>query len=492
MTEDPKPSPVSPSFSTARRWKIVLDTILRTLLVLAVVVMANYIGYVFSRNIYLSPQTRVQLSSRTISLLQNLTNRVDVTVYYDRNDTMFPNIMALLDEYHRYDPRLNVNVVDYHRNPGEAAEVKDKYHLVTSQKNLVIFDCSGNVKVAPGDSLVNYEPTGTIGTGKERKIEFAAAAFNGEKMFTSMLLAVSRSKPFIAYFLQGDGEPSPGDTGSSGYSTFAALMGENFVATVPLNLRGDSAVPSDCDALIIAGPKNFSDAELIKIGRYLQQGGRLLVMFNYNSYQQPTGLEDVLAHWGVNVAADIVRDPANADSGDGSIIEVQNFGSHPVVSALTGQSVVMLLPRPVIQLNTTDTSSDSLTVTELAWSGDQSVLYEHRGTPRAFPLMAAVEQSAAKGIANPSGGMRIVVTGDSLFLDNQIIREGANSDFASAAMNWLLDRSILLNGIGPAPVAELRLSMTQTQMRNVRWILIGALPFTVLVFGWLVWLRRRK
>jgi hypothetical protein len=130
MSEDPKPSPTSPSFSSARRWKIALDTLLRTILVLAVVVMANYIGSFFSRQFYLSSQTRIHLSSRTVSILQTLTNHVDVTVYYDHRDGMYPTIKKLLDEYSRLDPRISVTVVDYLRDPGTAAQIKEKYHLM--------------------------------------------------------------------------------------------------------------------------------------------------------------------------------------------------------------------------------------------------------------------------------------------------------------------------------------------------------------------------
>ena len=49
--------------------------VVRTLLVLAVVVMVNYLGAKFFHRFYLSSQTRVALSSRTLSVLHSLTNR---------------------------------------------------------------------------------------------------------------------------------------------------------------------------------------------------------------------------------------------------------------------------------------------------------------------------------------------------------------------------------------------------------------------------------
>jgi hypothetical protein len=106
--------------------------------------------------------------------------------------------------------------------------------------------------------------------------------------------------------------------------------------------------------------------------------------------------------------------------------------------------------------------------------------------------MAAVEQKPATGMANTRGTTRIIVAGDSFFLGNQMVEAGANRDFLGYAANWLLDRTVLLDGIGPRPVTEFRLLMTREQQNKVRWLLLAALPGGVLVFGWLVWLVRRK
>jgi len=47
-------------------------------------------------------------------------------------------------------------------------------------------------------------------------------------------------------------------------------------------------------------------------------------------------------------------------------------------------------------------------------------------------------------------------------------------------------------GIGPRPVTDLRLQLTLKQQEELNWLLMGALPGAVLVFGWIVWLARRK
>jgi hypothetical protein len=89
----------------------------------------------------------------------------------------------------------------------------------------------------------------------------------------------------------------------------------------------------------------------------------------------------------------------------------------------------------------------------------------------------------------------MVIAGDSVFLGNYYIEggtRGVNRDFVSYAVNWLLDRPQLLDGIGPRPVTEFRLLLSRHQQQQLRWLLLGALPGCVLFFGWLVWLVRRK
>ena len=104
-----------------------------------------------------------------------------------------------------------------------------------------------------------------------------------------------------------------------------------------------------------------------------------------------------------------------------------------------------------------------------------------------------MSKSRLPGVANTRGTTRMTRRGRFTFPSaTNPSRAGANRDFVGYAANWLLDRTTLLKGIGPRPVTEFRLMMTRTQQREVRWLLLGALPGAVLLFGWLVWLARRK
>ena len=487
----PTDSPSQPSFSPGRRWKIGLDMAVRTALVLAVVVMVNYLGAFFFGRFYLSSQTRVQLSSQTLDILKALTNHVEVTLYYDKEADFYPTIVALLNEYRSASSRLSVKTVDYVRDAGEAQKIKEQYKLNSpTDKNLIIFDCEGRIKIAPGDALTETKLE-QIPNPKEREFRRKPVAFHGEMAFTSMLLAVTSASPFQAYFLQGHGEPSLSDSDNFGYLKFGSILAQNYISVTNLELNGDSGVPMDCNLLIIAAPTDpLPGPELQKIEEYLKQGGRLLAMFSYANIKRPNGLEPILQRWGVNVVADVVKD---IETVSGQDIKVRRFSEHPVVNPLAQSAMQLILPRPVERVEGPTPPANAPQVDELAFSSEKSMLIEDTAEkPRSYPLMVAVEQKPVAGVANPRGNTRILVAGDSTFLSNYYIEGGANRDFVSYAVNWLLDRTTLLKGIGPRPVTEFRLLMTRTQQREVRWLLLGALPGAVLLFGCVVWLARRR
>src|SRR6266498_2174718 len=136
-----------PSFSPRRKWRIGLDVLVRTVVVLAVVIMVNYLSGQYFRRFFLSSQTQMPLSSRTVSVLKSLTNQVKVTLYYDKEDPLYSTLLALLKEYRNVNPRIRVATVDYQWDAAAAQKIKSKYRLGDSggenEKNLVIFECEG-------------------------------------------------------------------------------------------------------------------------------------------------------------------------------------------------------------------------------------------------------------------------------------------------------------------------------------------------------------
>jgi hypothetical protein len=492
------PAPSSkPTFSPARRWTIGFNVVLSIVAVIAVVVMVNYLGANYLPRFYISSLTRVELSPRTLSILHSLTNRVEVTLYYDKDQPLYSDITELLKEYSHHNPQLVVRTVDYYRDPGAAQELRAKYNLGSStNKDFVIFDCEGRTRFVDGNALAQYllEPvTGPDAKPGEREFRRKPIYFLGEEMFTAALLTVVNPKPLQAYFLQGHGEARPDDPSDIGFMKFASVLQQNSIRVNTLNLLGTNTVPADCNLLIIAGPTDpIPRTELDRIEQYLNDGGRLLVLFNVYSLKRPTGLESLLAKWGVQVGGQIVTDPEN--SVGGTDVMVGRFASHPVVNPLLGSRLEMILPREIQQVDVPSAAGNGPKSEEIAFTGPKAFLQTADLSKKlqTLPLMVAVEKDAVKGVIPQRGTMRMLVVGDSLCLDNQLIEVAANRDFAGYAANWLLERNLLLQGIGPRPVTEFRLLMTHKQLQTAQWILLAAMPGGVLLLGGAVWLRRRS
>lgn len=494
MATDPQSEP---TFSPGRKWSIGFDVVLRTAVVLAVVGMLIYLSGRYFQRFHLSAQTRVELSPRTVSLLKSITNEVKVILYYAKDDRLYSSVAALAHEYRSINPRLQVETVDYRWDPAEAQKLKAAYKLGEvrdeKEKNMVIFDNGGRWKIVNAKALADTRFVQIAGE-KERTFEHKLVAFNGERKFNEALLAVTSPRQLKAYFLKGHGEHDPrsGDE-VSGYLKFAEILGQNDIGFEELSLVGMQDVPTDCNLLIIAGPTaGIPDQELEKINKYLDEGGRLFALFNSAARDRRTGLERILIRRGVFVGDSEVRDPANSLSGArGADVVVAAFSLHPIVKPLLGSYLDLIQPRPVGPVK--DVNSDAPKVEVIMASEKTAVLAgDPSARPQSFPLAVALEKVGPRGVATERGTMRMIVIGDSFFLGNTAIELYANRDFAELAINWLLDRSELLEGVGQRPVEEFRIHLTKAQLQSFQWILLGAMPGTILALGGLVWLRRRK
>jgi hypothetical protein len=487
-----------PTFSRGRKWGIGFQVGFIVCVVFSIVVMLNYLSGAYFHRFHWSSARQVELSPRTIRYIQSLTNQVKVTMYYDRNEPFFSMVQGLLKEYHNVNSRISIESVDYLRDAIAAQRIKSQYKqlIFPTSTNLVIFESGGRALPLDGNALTIYAEE-QVPDAQQWAFQRRAVAFQGEKMFTSALLAVCSGKPLIAYFLEGHGENAitSSDT-NNGYTTFAAVAQQNFIKTEELHsLLGSNSVPPDCNLLVIPGPnKPLQDVELAKIDRYLNEGGRLMVLFNHDSAGKKTGLENLLKKWGVEVRDEIVRDRQHStDPEKANDLITTTLTPHPAVNALYARNWRLMFyePRCVRRLPTKQPAADGIKVDEIVYtSSDAFVDGEEAARHGNYPLMVAVEKGDTKGIV--AGATRILVVGDSTFLGNQPIEMEANRDFAEFALNWLVDRAQLLDGVAARPIEHPRLLMTATDRAKAEWVLLGGMPGAALLVGGVVWLRRRK
>jgi hypothetical protein len=483
----------SPSFSLGRRWSISLNVLLSVVAVLALVAMVNYLAARHFGRVPISALAQTELHPQTRRILESVTNNVRVTIYYDREEPLYPLVNGLLKEYKFANARIAVETIDYNRDAAAAQRLKMNYKLA-ADKNLIIFHCNGNTKIIYEKELADLDLEPLI-SGKSREVRHNA--FKGELLFTSAIYSVTSPRALKAYFLKGHGEHLPDNTDrESGFSKFAGLLKDNNVDWGILT----NDIPNDCSLLVIAGPQSsLLPQEVERIQSYLNNGGRALIMFNVFSAERSTGLEKVLADWGVEVGARVAMDPMSSTKGQDLV--ASHFGRHAISAPLINSGLHMVLPRPLRKAGRGAHKTDAANVAELVFTGPGgTIVGEMRGgipypsptdVRTNVPLAVAVQKGRMEGLLAERGETRLVVVGDSIFWANNMLDSLANRDFAALSVNWLLDQSKLLGSLAPRPIPEFRVVMTQSQMTTVRWVLLLGMPGSVLLVGAAVWAQRR-
>ena len=188
----------------------------------------------------------------------------------------------------------------------------------------------------------------------------------------------------------------------------------------------------------------------------------------------------------------------------GQDLVIREFTPHPIMRPLLQSSLSLYLVRAesISKLENGPSSPDAAKVESIAFTGKRGITrsemrggiaYQdpHRDAEGNKSVIVAVEKGSIQGVSADQGTTRMVVVGDAMLLENDTIDKAGNREFASLAANWLLDRAQLMGGIGPRPIKEYFITLTESQMTSVRWLLLAGLPGGVLLLGGIVWLRRR-
>ena len=212
-------------------------------------------------------------------------------------------------------------------------------------------------------------------------------------------------------------------------------------------------------------------------------------------------MSDLLQRWGLNVGQNTVIDAENT-LGDGALT-LREYWVHPVVQSLQREDIPvrLLLPRTVSGLPGNSAIAAGLQVTPLMYTGEQGEAwrnYLHR-TPGVeptrehvgrLPVAVAVERDTLADVKSDHLA-RLVVVGDSTFLSNRMIHIEGNRELAWHSVNWLLDRSNLLQGIGPQPIKTYRFEFKANAFGKMAGLIAVIMPAGTLLLGGFIWLRRR-
>jgi len=399
-----------------------------------------------------------------------------VVAFYPKltQDTIRP----LLEKYQYASQRFHVTYAD----PNQRPDLVERYHVKPEKL---------------GEGLVR------VAIGKE-SVEISDA---DESKLTNALVKLTRTGHKKVYFVTGHNERPFEGKGADGKEGFAhaadALRNENYrIESLVLASKGD--VPDDADVVVLAGPtRPLLPEEHAALDRYLARGGALLVMIDPRAQ---TDLVPQLARWGVDVGNDAIVDRVQSLFGQAMSPLAAEYGNHEITRDMREVTVF-----PMARSVKPRKGTDGAHFTELVKTGrdswaekDLDALFsrgvaelgadDERGpVPLAVagsPHLDGTAPQPADDAKDTAKAGRLVVFGDSDFASNQALGAYRNRDLFVNSVNWLLG-DVAAISIRPNRSPASRLTLSNEQLSQVRYLSLFVLPEAIAVLGVMAWWSRR-
>ena len=334
-----------------------------------------------------------------------------------------------------------------------------------------------------------------------------------EQKFTSAVLKLIRDETKKVYFLVGHEEHEITDLNKEGYSEVRAELENQNYAAYSLSLLIEPDIPTDCDLLVIAGPKtDLTRQEINIVSGYLNRSGKLFLMLDpsvTSAEDVNRGLVRLMRRWGVTIGNDLVIDETSFVPLFGPNAPVPGFELHEIMRVMR-DPVAFLVTRSVTPIADAAANLSVKSLAKTVGGTDDSWGEKQRGpdgtfsgsftytpgidTPPPVSVAVAVEQKVDKNDGEGEAAQdptRIVIFGDSDFAANAAFR-AANRDLFLSTVNWLTLEDDLI-AIRPIDLQGQTLRQMQVQDRRLVQITsVFLIPSIVFIAGLIVWWQRRK
>jgi ABC-type uncharacterized transport system involved in gliding motility auxiliary subunit len=464
ITTAPKPS--RRDTVAARQARFGATAGLYTIVVIAVLVLVNWLGNRYNKTYDTTSNKRFTLSQQTQKIVKGL--KQDATITYIDKASNFEQARGILDRYKNLSPKIHIQYIDYQKNP----TVARAYGL-------------------------RYAGTAYVEIGPRRE---EAKALTEEGITGAFLKDLKGVRKVC--FVSGSREHQLDQTDSNGLSQFKTMLERDNYQAQAVTLLDKTAVPNECNVLVIAGPQaDYTANEVSAIKNYVQGGGRVMFLldppldFGREHIAENAPLTALLESWGVTPENDLVleENPMGQLFGFGPEIPLVNtYESQPIVSDLKGSFTGFPVARSFQIKNT-----DKTTVDKLFSTSDRAIATTRLNTNevnpsdpnnKKGPFVLGVAGTYNTGKADNPG--RFVVIGSSGFLDNGMIGFQANRDLALNTVNWLSSDEDLIS-IRPKETEDRRLNVNQRQMNTFAYTDLIAIPLIIIIAGVAIFLKRR-
>ena len=431
-------------------------------------------------------------SAQAMKVVDDLKQPVRLTYFYRSQDPEGRRVKEVLGVMARRNPQLEVRVAD-----------PDKEPTLARALGVRIYN-AGVLEAAGRKLLVQSVDEAEIAIGIQRVLR--------EKVVTICFLEGHNELPMDNFeyhtHVEGTSNHNHGDASSQhvqmpdhGIGRLRRALEAQGYAVRKVVLATQSAVPRECQALLVANPRTtFLPAESAGIDAYLRGGGSLLAMLDLG-FVLESRLADLLGQLGASLPQEVVVDPLSHYASDSEMVAVTGYEPGPLTRNLSMTffpGARPLVPRPPvagIQVTPLFTSSRDSYTRPVAPSGvrDADPASRPAASAPSGPgprLLAIAAEGRLPGAGAEAPPLRAVIVGDGDFASNSFLPYLANSDLALSMVRWLVREERTTSVAARIPVPPMIL-LSAAQMRTIFLAVEVLLPLGVFALGVLMWWRRR-
>ncbi len=497
------------------------QALIRTLLILAILVVVNVISIRLFVRLDLTHQSVYTLSDASRNLVGTLDDRVTVKAYFTE-DLPAPynnNRRAVLDILNDYKAYAGGNLhFDFINPEGEKGEEEAQQQGIAPVQVQVVKEDKFEIKRGYLGLVMLYEDR------KEVLPVIQNLASLEYDISSALKRLTSRAKKKIGY------STGQQETELGALRQVQQALSQQY-DLVPVDLTRMEPVPDDLAALFVISPAmRFSDTAKFKIDQHLMRGGKIAFLLNrVNANLQARfastvelGLDDLLEQYGIRVNPDLIRDVQCANI---SVMQQQGgftfqsqvpFPYIPIVSNFSENNPIVKDLQAVVlpftsSVDTSLAAGRGLQVEVLLRSSKQSGRQTgffmidpfQRYTPadmaeQHVPLAALVHGSfksffAEKQPASPiaqSPETRILVFGDGDFMKDEYLGNRANMTLFANIVDYLADDAGLIT-IRSKNVATPPLEQVSDGTKQfLKYANLVGPPVLIILYGLFRWRRR--
>lgn len=439
----------------------------------------------FPLSIDLTKDNRFEITQESVDYTKKIDTDVKISICADEaaleQSIDSKQALEIIKSYQKYNGKISIDFIDLTKDPNFAK----KYPNETFSSGDIFIDSDMRTKKITINDFFTQQQNQQTG---ETKVSSKA-----EQVMTAALMYVTDKNPTTVSILSG-----MDNVDVSGYQS---LLSSNNYNVVEQNLLTDE-INKDASFVILPQPSVDLTADVVKkLDEYLDNNGKfdksLVFVASPNVAVGPI-LKNFLTQWGMEVGAETIMETDGTHAIEDLLGVVNQVPDEDFKKELRSQELP-IITRAAKPINVLWETSENRKTRVLTKTYDSTVLlpvnFDDNFDPTAqekssFNTMVVGTRSKYEGTTLQASNVVVVSSAEMLSARFLTASSISNAD-ATLAMTSIIAPKEDTVRIVPVELNQEKITITTGQVLTNMVIFVIIIPLFVLIFGTVVWLRRR-